>query len=427
VDVLNKLMHGESARLPSGVRVTRTHDGYHVAPHRPTKSTYEAARQALNLHDRLASTYGRTRGAHSPGARRGMASRARGTVRTEPDKLPNAPDWFRREMERTGELDVLGTGRPHPDRPGYPPTGGKADTGTLLDERTRERMQDFSAARDRITRLQQRQRLAIAQKQHANALALQKELTRERARLSDIRSGKRDTGLADQDAANARRFGTTLERQQRIARGAETVSPAAATDEVAGLRDMPLHEIADHIALDWGSQGKGVNYAARPYLEALRYLSSTKDNYGYDSGKSVVAYFLSNAGTWKGPKAKAIKAELKRRLRESAEGEVTSVQHIIDRLEEAVEQRKEAARRGDTAEFTRLRAVEAVLTAKARKNLPKSDFVFPEKAPGSGSYPIHDRRHGANALTRASGKPEYSAVKAKVCARYSDLPACQGD
>jgi DNA-binding TFAR19-related protein (PDSD5 family) len=70
---------------------------------------------------------------------------------------------------------------------------------------------------------------------------------------------------------------------------------------------------------------------------------------------------------------------------------------------------------------------EAVLTAEARKKLSKSDFVFPEKAPGSGSYPIHDRRHGANALSRSSGKPEHAKVKAAVCARYPDLPECQSD
>ena len=33
----------------------------------------------------------------------------------------------------------------------------------------------------------------------------------------------------------------------------------------------------------------------------------------YDSGRSIVRYFLGNAGTWRGDVAKAIKAELKRR------------------------------------------------------------------------------------------------------------------
>lgn len=67
----------------------------------------------------------------------------------------------------------------------------------------------------------------------------------------------------------------------------------------------------------------------------------------------------------------------------------------------------------------------ATMTAKQRKNLPKSSFVFPDKAPGPGSYPIHDHDHRVNALARASGKPEYSSVKSEVCKREPGLPACQ--
>lgn len=70
------------------------------------------------------------------------------------------------------------------------------------------------------------------------------------------------------------------------------------------------------------------------------------------------------------------------------------------------------------------------LTAKTlstadRKALPKSSFVFPAKAPDSGSYPIHDRAHAGVALGRAKGKPEYAAVHKAVCSRYPDLPACK--
>jgi hypothetical protein len=69
----------------------------------------------------------------------------------------------------------------------------------------------------------------------------------------------------------------------------------------------PLHEIASDIRKDW----KPVNYAAKPYLEAMAQLSSVNDRYGYDSAKSIVLYFLSNASTWRGEVAKAIKVELK--------------------------------------------------------------------------------------------------------------------
>jgi len=70
----------------------------------------------------------------------------------------------------------------------------------------------------------------------------------------------------------------------------------------------PLHEIAREIRRDWGGK---VNYAAKPYLEAMSCLDSIRDNYYDDSARSVVAYFLANASTWRGETAKRIKAELK--------------------------------------------------------------------------------------------------------------------
>lgn len=66
----------------------------------------------------------------------------------------------------------------------------------------------------------------------------------------------------------------------------------------------------------------------------------------------------------------------------------------------------------------------AALTRQQRKNLPGSQFVFPGKAPDSGSYPIPDREHGAKALGRAKGKPEYGAVRRAVCEKFPDLPEC---
>jgi hypothetical protein len=68
-----------------------------------------------------------------------------------------------------------------------------------------------------------------------------------------------------------------------------------------------LATIAREIRATWPN----VNYAAEPYLAAMRTLNSVTDNYGYDDGKSIVLYFLSNAATWRGEDAKRIKAELK--------------------------------------------------------------------------------------------------------------------
>jgi len=69
-----------------------------------------------------------------------------------------------------------------------------------------------------------------------------------------------------------------------------------------------IYEIAGEIQNDWGSK---INYGAKPYLSAMRHISSIEDNYGMDSGKSVVRYFLSNASSWRGETAKRIKIELK--------------------------------------------------------------------------------------------------------------------
>ena len=68
-----------------------------------------------------------------------------------------------------------------------------------------------------------------------------------------------------------------------------------------------IYQIASEIENSWTN----VNYAARPYLDAMHELGSINDNYMFDSGRSVVLYFLANANSWRGDKAKAIKAELK--------------------------------------------------------------------------------------------------------------------
>lgn len=72
-----------------------------------------------------------------------------------------------------------------------------------------------------------------------------------------------------------------------------------------------LKEIAVEIKLDW----KKPYFGAIPYLEAMKTLNSVNDNYGFDSGRSIVLYFLANATTWKGEIAKRIKNELKQLIK----------------------------------------------------------------------------------------------------------------
>jgi hypothetical protein len=69
----------------------------------------------------------------------------------------------------------------------------------------------------------------------------------------------------------------------------------------------PLYTIAREIRADW----KKVSPYAAPYLQAMSCLNSVDDNYILDSGRSIVSYFLANAGSWRGETAKRIKAELK--------------------------------------------------------------------------------------------------------------------
>ncbi len=72
-----------------------------------------------------------------------------------------------------------------------------------------------------------------------------------------------------------------------------------------------LDTIARDIKRDWTKP----YFGAIPYLDAMHSLQSIRDKYHYDNAESVVRYFLSNATTWKGETARAIKAELKSLLK----------------------------------------------------------------------------------------------------------------
>lgn len=75
-----------------------------------------------------------------------------------------------------------------------------------------------------------------------------------------------------------------------------------------------LYEIAAEIRRDWKDPKTGkskIYFGAVPYLDAMCSLDQVSENYGCDSGKSVVLYFLANANTWRGDVAKRVKAELK--------------------------------------------------------------------------------------------------------------------
>jgi hypothetical protein len=83
----------------------------------------------------------------------------------------------------------------------------------------------------------------------------------------------------------------------------------------------PIYEIAQEISRSW----KPVNYAAKPYLDAMFSLSSINDKYFADDGQTVVAYFLGNTQSWRGEDAKRIKKELKLLLSKKADNDIKGI------------------------------------------------------------------------------------------------------
>ena len=68
----------------------------------------------------------------------------------------------------------------------------------------------------------------------------------------------------------------------------------------------PIYQIAKEIKYEW----KNVNFAVVPYLKAMQELTNVDDVYIYDSAKSIIRYFLSNASSFRGESTKRIKKEL---------------------------------------------------------------------------------------------------------------------
>lgn len=75
----------------------------------------------------------------------------------------------------------------------------------------------------------------------------------------------------------------------------------------ATVTTRPIHEIARDIRAEW----KKVYFGAVPYLDAMTGLDKVTDMYYCDSADDVIRYFLLNAATFRGPRAKELKAELK--------------------------------------------------------------------------------------------------------------------
>ena len=70
---------------------------------------------------------------------------------------------------------------------------------------------------------------------------------------------------------------------------------------------VTVSEIAHAIAKDW----ENISPYAADYLNAMKEINDIEGNYIHDSAKSVVLYFLANAGSYRGESARSYKSILK--------------------------------------------------------------------------------------------------------------------
>lgn len=90
----------------------------------------------------------------------------------------------------------------------------------------------------------------------------------------------------------------------------QTYVDLKAGEDVA-LTDATPFELAELIEADPAYES--ARWCAGPYVQALGTLENVNDGYGADYPGSVKAYLLGNLTQWRGPVARAVKAELKRR------------------------------------------------------------------------------------------------------------------
>ena len=109
------------------------------------------------------------------------------------------------------------------------------------------------------------------------------------------------------------------------------------------MTTRPINEIAGDIVAAWGPAK--IYFGAKPYLIAMSELESIDDMYGDDSARSVLLYFLANAQTFRGPVAKALKAEIKKVESEEKDVEklLRDIALRLERIERQMEQKRSPA------------------------------------------------------------------------------------
>jgi hypothetical protein len=101
-----------------------------------------------------------------------------------------------------------------------------------------------------------------------------------------------------------------------------TMTPAELVVHMHAGNDVDLSafgvgQLAELTFEDWrlaGGPWRTRHYAALPYADAMVCMESIDDAFGLDDGRGIVLRFLSNAANWRGAVARAIKAELRKRV-----------------------------------------------------------------------------------------------------------------
>ncbi len=77
--------------------------------------------------------------------------------------------------------------------------------------------------------------------------------------------------------------------------------------EVEEIPPRSISEIAREIKKEWVNPSS----SAIPYINAMLTMNTIDDNYGYDTARDIITYFMRNATHFKGEAARRIKSELK--------------------------------------------------------------------------------------------------------------------
>lgn len=95
-------------------------------------------------------------------------------------------------------------------------------------------------------------------------------------------------------------------------RGADVITMPDVTADPEELATADLQRIVALIYSDWSD----INASAATYLNALDVNDCRQldDPVGNETADTQLRYFLVHAGSWRGPTARAVKRELRRRL-----------------------------------------------------------------------------------------------------------------